>query len=320
MTRIHILSDIHDDICKPAFQVPFEVEDVSADVIVVAGDIDGRLSTGGRLLLERTRRRMPDVPIVAVAGNHDYWRGSVDREVERTRERLSDDGIHILDCNTVVIGGVRFVGATLWTDYQITNYEWQAKRDCAARMNDFRYAKSGTGSVRSRLTPDRLQALHARHRRYIEEVLSTPFEGPTVVVTHHAPSEKSLKEGSVFVGIDHTDAAYASDLEDVMREHSPALWIHGHVHEARDYEVAGTRIVSNPRGYTWRAEARYGGGLVSEPTNFDPRFVIDLPTPAPREDREQRPEDPMAAFKALGDDISSRRSSPSSSAAPGFRR
>lgn len=320
MTRIHILSDIHDDICKPALQVPFEVEDVSADVIVVAGDIDGRLSTGGRLLLERTRKHIPDVPIVAVAGNHDFWRGSVDREIERTRERLDDAGIHILDCNTVVLGGVRFVGATLWTDYQITGYEWQAKRDCNARMNDFRYAKSGTGSVRSRLTPDRLQALHARHRRYIESVLATPFDGPTVVVTHHAPSEKSLREGSVFVGVDHTDAAYASDLEDVMREHSPALWIHGHVHTAHDYEIGGTRVVCNPRGYTWRAEPRHGGGLKSEDTGFDPRKVVDLPVPAPRDDRAQKPSDPMAAFRSLSDDIGSRRSAPSSGAAPGFRR
>jgi len=314
--RIHILSDLHDDICKSALGKEFVIPDTGADVIVVAGDIDGKLSTGGRQLLERTKRELGK-PIIVVAGNHDYWRGSVDREIERTRERLHDDGIHILDCDSVVLAGVRFVGATLWTDYAITGHEWQAKYDAAKLMNDFRYAKSGTGSVRSRLTPDRLQALHARHRRYIEDALAQPFDGPTVVVTHHAPSAKSLKAGAVHVGKDHTDGAYASDLEAVMHKHSPALWIHGHVHSAKDYSVGATRIVSNPRGYTWREEARHGGGLKSEPSGFDARKVVELPTPAPR---SKPSTDPMAAFNAMGDSLGSRRSSPSSSAAPDFGR
>ena len=314
--RIHILSDLHDDICRPALGKEFTIPDVDADVIVVAGDIDGKLSTSGLLLLERTRRELGK-PIIVVAGNHDYWRGSVDREIERTRERMHDDGIHILDCDTVVIAGVRFVGATLWTDYAVTGHEWQAKHDAALRMNDFRYAKSGTGTARSRLTPDRLQALHARHRRYIEDVLGAPFDGPTVVVTHHAPSAKSLMRGYVHVGEDHTDGAYSSDLEIVMKEYAPALWIHGHVHTAKDYSVGATRIVSNPRGYTWREEARHGGGLKSEQSGFDPAKVVELPTPAPRSKPKN---DPMAAFRAMSDGIGTHRSSPSSSTALGFGR
>lgn len=314
--RIHILSDLHDDICKSALGKEFVIPDTGADVIVVAGDVDGKLSTSGRLLLERTRRELGK-PIIVVAGNHDYWRGSVDREIERTRERLQDDGIHILDCDTVTIAGVRFVGATLWTDYQITGHEWQAMHDAAARMNDFKYAKSGTGTVRSRLTPDRLQALHARHRRYIEGVLAQPFDGPTVVVTHHALSAKSLMRGAVHVGKDHTDGAYASDLEAVMKNFAPALWIHGHVHSAKDYSIGATRVVSNPRGYTWREEARHGGGLKSEPSGFDPAKVVELLMPAPR---SKPSTDPMAAFRAMGDGVGTRRSAPPSSAAPDFRR
>ncbi|SMC32287.1 Predicted phosphoesterase [Fulvimarina manganoxydans] len=317
MTKLHILSDLHDDICAPALQVPFEIEDAGADVIVVAGDIDGRLSTRGRLLLEGIRRRLPNTPIVAVAGNHDFWRGSIDREIERTRERLHDDGIHILDGDTVVLAGVRFVGATLWTDYCVAGDDFVAKRQAAAVMNDFRYIRTGSGADRGRLRPDRLQSLHARHRRYIEGVLAQPFYGPTVVVTHHAPLATSLQHAKV---TEPEDGAYASDLGETIARYKPDVWVHGHVHVARDYDVGETRIVANPRGYTWRAGARFGGGLQSEDTGFDPRKTIDLPTPAPREDRAEKPEDPMAAFKALGDDISSRRSSPSSSASPGFRR
>jgi Icc-related predicted phosphoesterase len=314
--RIHILSDLHDDICRPALGKEFVIPDTGADVIVVAGDLDGKLSTGGRQLLERTRRELGK-PIICVAGNHDYWRGSVDREIERTRERLHDDGIHILDCDSVVLAGVRFVGATLWTDYAITGDTWRSVQDCSVRMNDFKYTRSGNGSVRDRLTAERLQGLHMRHRRYIESVLAQPFDGPTVVVTHHAPSSRSLQIGRVDVSEDHTDGAYASDLEAVMHEFGPALWIHGHVHTAKDYSVGATRVVSNPRGYTWRQEARHGGGLKSEPSGFDRRKVVELPTPAPRSKPNS---DPMAAFRAIADEIGSRRSSPSSSAGPSFER
>lgn len=303
--RIHILSDLHDDICKTAYGKEFVIPDVDADVIVVAGDLDGKLSTSGRVLLERTRRELGK-PIVVVAGNHDYWRGSVDREIERTRERMSVDGIHILDCETIVLAGMRFVGATLWTDYAITGDTWRAVQDCSARMNDFKYTRAGTGSVRDRLTAERLQGLHMRHRRYIESVLATPFDGPTVVVTHHAPSSQSLQGGRVDVREDHTDGAYASDLEPVMHQYGPALWIHGHVHTAKDYSIGATRVVSNPRGYTWRQEARHGGGLKSEPSSFDPRKVVELPTPAPRSKPNT---DPMAAFRTMGDDLANRRSS-----------
>ncbi|MCB8840239.1 metallophosphoesterase [Aurantimonas sp. VKM B-3413] len=300
MTRIHILSDIHDDICKAAIKHEFEIDDVGADVLVVAGDIDGRLSTSGRLLLERTRRRL-GIPIVAVAGNHDYWKGSVDREIARTRERLQDDGIHILDCDTVVIGGVRFVGASLWTDYNVTGEGYLARLECRKRMNDFKYMTHGVRNVRSKATPEYLATVHARHRGYIERNLAVPFAGPTVVVTHHAPSPRSLQHGEVRETV---DAAYASDLEDVMLRGRPDLWVHGHVHTAHDYTIGSTRVVSNPRGYTIRMDQRYGGGLEVEKSGFDPRKTIDLPTPAPRETATA---DPMKAFRQIGDDVARSR-------------
>ncbi len=300
MTKIHIVSDLHDDICKAALREDFEIDDVGADVLIVAGDIDGRLSTSGRLLLERTRRRL-GIPIVAVAGNHDFWKGSVDREIARTRERLTDDGIHLLDCDTVVIGGIRFVGATLWTDYNVTGEGYLARLECRKRMNDFKYMTQGVGNVRSKTSPEHLAMLHARHRGYIERTLATPFAGPTVVVTHHAPSPRSLQFGEVRETV---DAAYASDLKAVMLRGRPDVWVHGHVHTAHDYTIGSTRVVSNPRGYTIRLDARYGGGLEVEKSGFDPRKTIDLPAPAPREDRKA---DPMAAFRAIGDDIARSR-------------
>ncbi len=73
-----------------------------------------------------------------------------------------------------------------------------------------------------------------------------PFDGKTVVVTHHAPSPRSVHPR---YAQDLLTPAFASDLEGLMDASRVALWIHGHTYEAFDYRVHGTRIVCNPRGY-----------------------------------------------------------------------
>lgn len=102
-------------------------------------------------------------------------------------------------------------------------------------------------------------------------MLAEPFDGTTVVVMHHAPSLRSLS-------LQHSnnralDPAYASDLENLMVGASaPELWLHGHIHDSKDYVAGNTRIVSNPKGY--------GPMLPLMPTienpDFNPALVIDV--------------------------------------------
>lgn len=281
MPRIWPISDLHDDYSRTFFGNYALPTDVEADVLVVAGDVAGRLSTMGRDWLEAQRNRL-GIPIVVVPGNHDFWRGSVHREVERFRERLQCDGIHVLDGDSVVVAGVRFVGGALWTDYAIDGDPERAMRAARSGMNDFRYMRSGTGSgERPRATPAHLLAIHLRHREAIRQTLAVPFAGPTVVVTHHAPSPKSLREGRVREPL---DAAYASDLEQLIVEGRPELWIHGHIHTRQDYVIGDTRVVANPRGYVgW--QRRWGVGQVdAEESGYDERLVLDVvrrPRPIP---------------------------------------
>ena len=87
-------------------------------------------------------------------------------------------------------------------------------------------------------------ARHGVSRQFITEELAKPFDGPTVVVTHHAPSWLSVPDK-----FREASAAYASRLEDLILDHEPLLWIHGHTHTSFDYKIGKTRIVCNPRGY-----------------------------------------------------------------------
>ncbi|HEY0120911.1 MAG TPA: hypothetical protein VGC14_03960 [Rhizobium sp.] len=104
---------------------------------------------------------------------------------------------------------------------------------------------------------------HYESRRFIDQELAKPFTGKSVVVTHHAPLVESLNPR--YFG-DITNAAFASDLSDLIRLRQPAYWVHGHIHLARDYMADSTRIICNPLGY----------GNEGNITGFTQEFVISL--------------------------------------------
>ena len=271
MTRIHILSDIHDDYSRDSLG-NFRIPEVDADVIVVAGDIAGRISKMGRSWLEAQNR---GIPIVVVLGNHDYWRANLDTEVSRYRSLASVDWIHILDGEAIELAGARFVGATLWTDYKIYDPvdTYRAQLEALQSLSDFRYIRQNNGQ--DRVFPVNIANEHERQKAAIDAILAVPYTGPTVVVTHHAPSRQSLMDPN---RIQALDAAYASDLEAMIVQRQPELWIHGHVHTPRDYMVGETRVVCNPRGYRHIAHAmtKATSKAETEVVEFNDRLVIDV--------------------------------------------
>lgn len=244
--KIWVVSDLH---CDHYPWTPARVP--GHDVMIVAGDLgDGALDAIGELL--RIRRRAQG-PIVFVPGNHDYFGDGLDRF-----EDVKVGGVHVLSSGqAVVIDGVRFVGATLWSDWHLFDAEFASQAWAARSMPEYRHVRGPGGG---KLWPIHTSAAHDQHRATIEAVLATPHAGPTVVVTHHAPSAKSIKRP-----LDEADAAFASDLEDLIERYRPALWVHGHIHSASDYRLGGTRVVCNPRGYEghdWYEDSGWDEGLV----------------------------------------------------------
>jgi len=229
--KLWIVSDIHADhyAWTPA-QVP------AHDVMIVAGDVHNSADDAIVELYvigQRTRR-----PIVFVPGNHDHFGSTLSERFDG----LSSGAVYVLSSGqSIVIGGVRFLGATLWTDFALADDVYGSESWAARQMPEYQRVKRPDGDL---IWPTDTSAAHARHRAAIETVLAKPFAGPTVVVTHHAPSRSSIV-GSV----DIADAAFASDLEDMIIEHQPELWVHGHVHQHLDYRVGNTRVLANPRGY-----------------------------------------------------------------------
>lgn len=274
--RISVLSDLHIDI-HPYAPAP----DAAARVVVIAGDVCERLDKSLPWMALEIKARGHEV--VYVPGNHDWYgnrafghTSTIDGDLPRAREMAAELGIHLLaEGEAITIDDVRFVGGTLWTDYAVSgdvSRSMAAADERSTGMNDHRKIRVRSNRY-SRFRP--VDALHS-HRRHLEAIRShfaTPFDGPTVVVTHHAPHPRSLRHGEVQETI---DASYASDLTAFIEHWRPALWIHGHVHRNHDYRVADTRIVSNPRGYVITSGRGKARTIEVENPDHDPGFAVDL--------------------------------------------
>jgi len=249
--RVRVLSDLHLEFGG------FTPPEVTADVVVLAGDI-----VPEHYGIKWARETFPETPVVYVAGNHEYYAADLEAVLARTREEAARWGVHYLERDGVVIGGVRFLGTTLWTDFEFPvppglpreRVEWIAYR----QLTDFRLIRYRGGFI----DPSAWRALHRDSRTWLADQLSIPFGGSTVVVTHHLPHERSV----------HADFE-GHPLNPTFVSHMPELvcppvdlWIHGHTHCSMDYVVSGTRVICNPRGYA--------------PTDlnkeFDPALMIDV--------------------------------------------
>jgi predicted phosphodiesterase len=257
--RLLVLSDLHVE------WAPFEAPAArdAFDLVVLAGDI-GQAT----LALHWARRTFPDHPIVQVPGNHEFFHAVREPALEAMRGTARALGIHLLENDAVSVGGVEFVGCSLWTDYRlherpgrpVTMSAADAMAGARRVMLDYQRIDvldpQAPGGLR-RFEPGDSVALHEASRRWLASRLACPAAGPRVVVTHHLPSWRSVSPA--FAGAP-SNPAFASDVDPLFA--GVDLWIHGHTHSSHDYLAAGCRVVCNPRGYPMRE-----GGFEN------PRFV-----------------------------------------------
>lgn len=262
--RLQLLSDLHLE-NDPGF-VPQAAP--GADLLVLAGDI-GSYQAGSRLdepdfgLARFAPGHGPWATVLYVPGNHEYDGLEHEEAHARLREACERLGITWLERQIVVIDGVRFVGTTLWTDFealvdpQADAARQQQQREKAYRAANF-YLRKNTSlhQGRPQLAED-LAELGRQCQRWLRETLSTSFDGPTVVVTHFAPS---LRSADPRYGLVPGTAGFCNALDDLMP--CAQLWMHGHLHCRVDYVAEGTvqgrpwrcRVVANPLGYAHKGE------------------------------------------------------------------
>ncbi|MCZ2155111.1 MAG: metallophosphoesterase [Bryobacterales bacterium] len=254
--KLYVVSDLHNEFTE--FDPPGQAVN-QADVIVLPGDID--LYTRG---LDWARGVISDKRIIYVPGNHEYYGNHIRGLATEMREAARDLKIDYLDNDEVIIDDVRFLGCTLWTDFQLYGraMSLQCMRTASRVMTDFAVIRSNNGGC---LTPEESVELHRASHAWLESRLATPHDGPTVVVTHHLPSFLSVAHR---FQNDPVSAAFASPLDDLVR--LADVWIHGHTHDSFDYQIDECRVICNPRGY------QRPGDKTPENCSFDPGLIVNV--------------------------------------------
>lgn len=245
-----MLSDLHLE------QAAFVPREVDADVVVLAGDV-GRGTAG----VEWARGWADGRPVLYVPGNHEFYGHAWPALIDDLRRVGAASTLRVLENDETIIDSVRFLGCTLWTDFDFDGPERraQAMRLCERVVNDYgqiRFDAQGRA-----LAARDTRVAHLASRRWLEGRLAQPWDGPTVVVTHHAPLIRTRPASPTWRAL---ACAFASDLTGLMGADRMALWIFGHTHRVADLDVRGTRVLSNPRGYPHEPVAGFDPGCVVE--------------------------------------------------------
>lgn len=287
--RLLVLSDLHLEFGN-SYKVPHGIE---YDAVVLAGDID----SPGHKAVDWARREstFDGRPVLYVAGNHEFYGSEMAAELAGMRRAAEGSNVHVLDRDAVVIEGVRFLGCTLWTDFQLpvlrpdvdiarvvlrpdSSFDVdvaRALRVANQSLNDFRCIEVLAPAMRQQrarefrrlLIAEDTLAMHWIDRDWLRRTLAEPFAGPTVVVTHHAPHSASV---NYRYGRDLLAPAFVSELPESMFAMAD-LWVHGHTHGTGDYVINNRCwVVSNQRGYRL-LDSSFENHL------FDPALVVSVP-------------------------------------------
>jgi predicted phosphodiesterase len=236
--KIALFSDLHLEL--GAWMPPASAKE--ADVIILAGDIASQ--TAG---LAWAVTAFGDTPVIYVCGNHELYDADLSLIAEMQQPKWASQGIHFLENRAIEINGVRFLGCTLWSGFDLYGVDLGVKTMLRAKqlINDYHQIKKKAGS--KPLDPTDTLALHVASVDWLDTELAKPFPGKTVVITHFAPHHGCVP--SQFEGSD-LSPYFVTDLSRLMQKHRIALWCYGHTHASCDFMADGDcRIVSNQRGY-----------------------------------------------------------------------
>jgi predicted phosphohydrolase len=243
--KLHILSDLHLEFA------PFIPPMVDSTVIILAGDIQ----PGNKGVLW-AMANFPHSEVIYVLGNHEYYGQSLPDHTNKLKALAQGSNVHVLENDAFILGEVVFLGCTLWTDFELFGNPRVAGYYATQSLTDYRRIRVSPSYRRLRSIDT--AGIHQGSCHWLAAQFKQYPGKKLVVVSHHAPSARSLPNG---YEQDILSAAYASMMDDFVASSNTSLWVHGHIHHTRDYPIGNTHIICNPRGY---------------PHEQNPDFIADL--------------------------------------------
>ena len=264
--KIQLLSDLHNEFMRhgkkfPDHQWSGVIPETNADIIILAGDIDTGIK-GAEWAIAESGRLAKN--IIYVLGNHEFYGHEYSSVKRKVSQLCKGTGVHCLDPDVYIQDGVRFIGATLWTDYKadISVPQDLAMFYVGKALTDHRVIKYKSGGSYRRFKPHDALAIHLKELNWLAKQLSHVYEGKTVIVTHHGPHP--VCQHPAFP-VSEMSGAFHSDLGTLIEKNDIDVWVYGHTHANLDKIIFDTRIISNQAGYP--------GENVS---SFDAGFIIEL--------------------------------------------
>ncbi len=253
--KIRLASDIHTEffdlheIKKAALEILPVLNEDKETVLILAGDI-GSMHKPANLaeFMDEVAPRFKWV--YYIPGNHEYYGGNLNSTPDVINILIKP---HKNITFSTMCSEEKIHMATLWTDYD--NGNPLSMDEAYRRMNDYRYINVGKRTAR----PIDMMHIHRSTVGHLEQFVNKG----DIVITHHMPSFQSVPEE---YKLERVNGAYASDLETLILDRKPQIWMHGHTHDACDYMIGETRILCNPRGY----------GNQFKKNGYNPRLVVDI--------------------------------------------
>ena len=268
--EIRIVSDLHLEYAS--VHIPNDMQILrngteAGQVLVLAGDICeyNHLEILKAFIQVQSERFYH---VIYVPGNHEYYHNYFNDDAAR---KLCSQfkNVSFLNRDYVTVDGVNFIGTTLWSDHSRSSSIQRVTT--SMYMNDFRVI-AYTNNRKPMSIDDATREFNL-NVDYLDNTLTKLSNQKNVVVTHHAPSPKSIH--ARFKG-DSINNGFYSDLEDLIKKHAPSLWVHGHMHNAFDYTVGETRVICNPRGYPSTLYATLAGESAFENLEYDNDLVVTI--------------------------------------------
>ena len=261
--RIALDSDLH----REAGSIPWQPPALNVHLVILAGDIGSH--TNGIEWASRAFRTVPEV--VYVAGNHEYYNAHLGLLDELENPVWDQMGVHFLERRVLTLEGVRVLGCTLWSGFDLygAGTVEDAMNAAKGSINDYWMIRARGGKL---LTPRDTLRLHRTDVRWLETELAKPFDGKTVVVTHFAPHRRCIAP-------EHAGSAvtpyFVTDLSRLMEAYSIELWCFGHTHTNVDFIAeGGCRVISNQLGYP---KERVGAEhKVHSDNGFQNEWIIEI--------------------------------------------
>lgn len=241
--KLKLISDLHYNLLTDnGKQHASDLNNDKYDVLVVAGDLSDNKNYKTHIdILAKTVTK----PIVIVAGNHDLWESdSYESGIEHIKNCCSiHSNVHFLENDSITIGNQKFIGCTLWFDFQPTNYDrkWSDIRNC-------------------QWLNDNVKRINQESIVYLNENISRE----DIVMTHHLPTQKSIHYS--YAG-DSCNKFFVSNMDYMIKEKQPKYWFHGHTHTGCNHMIDETNVVCNPLGYYFEPKGRTQNGIIIDVSN-----------------------------------------------------